>query len=186
MKLGQASKLLLLASVCDAFAPAKLGARPNTARSLGIDHSSLQDLPHHVQSLQEAFSTVSLSDAFDSIPEPAAVVDAAAEVAEKGSGNGWFGFLTGPIESLLQIIHSMLVGVGIDNTWGVSIIVMTLVIKLATFPLTKTQLESTNKMQVSFLVYLVILFFSSLLLSIIFYFPGIATKDQGDPSKISK
>jgi YidC/Oxa1 family membrane protein insertase len=34
------------------------------------------------------------------------------------------------------------------NAWGVSIIVMTVVIKAATYPLTRSQLESTNKMQV--------------------------------------
>jgi YidC/Oxa1 family membrane protein insertase len=33
------------------------------------------------------------------------------------------------------------------DAWGVSIIAMTIVIKLVTFPLTKQQLESTNKMQ---------------------------------------
>jgi len=53
-----------------------------------------------------------------------------------------------PIELLLQVIHQVLVSVGLDiNAWGVSIITMTVVIKLITYPLTKQQLESTNKMQ---------------------------------------
>ena len=48
--------------------------------------------------------------------------------------------------------YSLTVGYG-GNECGclgciISIIVMTLIIKVATFPLTKTQLESTNKMQV--------------------------------------
>lgn len=72
-----------------------------------------------------------------------AVVDEAAK-----SDNGWFGFLTTPIELLLQAIHAALVSVGLSaDAWGVTIIAMTLLIKLGTFPLTKTQLESTNKMQ---------------------------------------
>lgn len=46
----------------------------------------------------------------------------------------------------------LLTGMGMSaDAWGVSIIVMTIVIKLLTFPLTKQQLESTNKMQVRIL-----------------------------------
>lgn len=72
---------------------------------------------------------------------PDAVVEAAAD------DNGWFGFLTLPIEGLLQIIHSLIAATGTANAWGVTIIVLTILIKVVTFPLTKTQLESTNKMQ---------------------------------------
>ena len=147
MKFSQASKLLAFVCVADAFAPSRFTARPNTARSLSVDPSSFNDL-HNV------FSSISLSDAVDAL-QPDAVADAvqqaapaAADAASQGSGP--FGILTGPTESLLQLIHSALVAVGVSgNAWGVSIITITLVIKLLTFPLTKTQLESTNKMQVS-------------------------------------
>merc|ERR1712238_638876 len=45
-------------------------------------------------------------------------------------------------------IHTGLMSVGVDsNSWGVSIIVLTLSIKLLTFPLTKAQLGCTQKMQ---------------------------------------
>jgi membrane protein insertase Oxa1/YidC/SpoIIIJ len=57
--------------------------------------------------------------------------------------------MVGKSEHLLQLIHSTLSGVGLSsNAWGVSIIGMTVVIKALTFPLTRSQLESTNKMQV--------------------------------------
>lgn len=87
---------------------------------------------------------------------PPAVMDAsqstvapAADAAATSAQNGWFGFLTGPIEGLIAIIHSSLVAVGVsENAWGVSIVGMTVLIKLLTFPLTKQQLESTQKMQV--------------------------------------
>ena len=95
-----------------------------------------------------------MSSALDAAPisgGDTAVVDAATEAAN--NNGGWFGFLTLPIESLLQILHGGLKSVGIPNAWGTSIIVMTLVIKALTFPLTKGQLESTNKMQVSDYVY---------------------------------
>lgn len=146
--------VILLLGGCEAFAPSssKFGSIPRaasaSARSLAVDPSHLLD----------AFSSLPIADLADSVDLPAAagavasvdpapVVEAAGEVAKTDSG--WFGFLTGPIEGLLQIIHSSLVAVGLNNdAWGVSIIAMTLVIKLATFPLTKSQLESTNKMQV--------------------------------------
>lgn len=105
----------------------------------------------------DALSTFNLADAVDAIASDAvtAAADAtssaaAAAAATDAAANnpGWFGFLTGPIEGLLQIIHSALVAVGVSaDAWGVSIIMMTVIIKILTFPLTKTQLESTNKMQ---------------------------------------
>ena len=106
-------------------------------------------------SVMDALSTFNLADAVDSIGSDAvtAAADATASAAvaatDAAANNpGWFGFLTGPIEGLLQIIHSALVGVGVSaDAWGVSIIMMTVIIKVLTFPLTKTQLESTNKMQ---------------------------------------
>ena len=129
---------------------------------MSIDPSSMQDLPQHVDTLHQFFSSLTLADmdvdamssALDAAPisgGDTAVVDAAAEAAN--NNGGWFGFLTLPIESLLQILHGGLKSVGVPNAWGTSIIVMTLVIKALTFPLTKGQLESTNKMQASDYVY---------------------------------
>lgn len=78
----------------------------------------------------------------------AAVADPAAAAVAADSGNGWFGFLAGPIEGVLEIIHSVLVGVGVSsNAWGISILMITVLVKLLTFPLTKAQMESTMKMQ---------------------------------------
>jgi YidC/Oxa1 family membrane protein insertase len=53
------------------------------------------------------------------------------------------------------LIHSGFNAAGLNsNSWGVSIIALTLTIKLLTFPLTKAQLESTQKMQVCLLFFL--------------------------------
>ena len=134
-----------------------------------IDPSSMQDLPQHVDTLHQFFSSLTLADmdvdamssALDAAPITSggdtAAVDAAADAAN--NNGGWFGFLTLPIESLLQILHGGLKSVGVPNAWGTSIIVMTLVIKALTFPLTKGQLESTNKMQVSDYVLLYVCIF---------------------------
>mmetsp|Transcript_84 Transcript_84/g.78 ORF Transcript_84/g.78 Transcript_84/m.78 type:complete len:446 (+) Transcript_84:178-1515(+) len=143
-----------------------------------VDPSILADAHQHIDTLSNFFSSITLSDVdvTDSIatltdavttsPPPAevavpAIVDAVpavvntaapaaadAAVATADPGNGWFGFLEGPIEYLLQLIHAGLSMVGMsENSWGLTIIAMTTVIKLLTYPLTAQQLESTGKMQ---------------------------------------
>lgn len=148
MKFSIASTSLLLAQVQNtvAFVPsASITKVPVTQRTAILDPSIFADAHQHVDTLSSIFSSINLADAADAV---AASADAAAEVAK--DDNGWFGFLEGPIEFLLGAIHSTLVGVGMnEDAWGVTIIAMTSIIKLATYPLTKQQLESTNKMQVS-------------------------------------
>ena len=146
----------------EAFAPAARTAaqRPSTtARAFSpmMDpsnhHHYLADLPNQIQSLQDAFSSMSLADLdVDAMSQSVDPSGAVEEAAQK-SGNGWFGFLTGPTMAFLQVIHSGFVAVGLDkNSWGLSIIALTVIIKLLTFPLTKAQLESTQKMQVGIVV----------------------------------
>ena len=140
-----------------------------SARSMAIDPSTFGDLPHQAAALQHAFSSLLVSDiglvdavtsgAADNAAEAAGAVAGMADVAANGGAdaaaaaatdNGWFGVFAGPIEFLLQAIHKMLVTVGMPaNAWGVSIVFMTVIIKILTYPLTKAQLESTSKMQVS-------------------------------------
>lgn len=131
--------------------------RDQTSLSLAMDPSHFVDAIHHFTSatsmlLSDAVDTdtvaaaaSAVSDAVDIVSS--AVADTAAAAADAPPDYGWFGFLTVPIEGLIQIIHSLIAGTGTANAWGASIIVLTLLIKLVTFPLTKTQLESTNKMQ---------------------------------------
>ena len=150
MRLLLPSTLILLFSEAYAFAPASttrrvtsfVAKRPSTsARSLGVDPSQFTDLSHHVGQLQDVFGSFNLADAME------AVADTATDVVNEGADNGWFGFLTIPIRGLLQIIHSFIAMTGTSNAWGATIILLTVLIKVVTFPLTKTQLESTNKMQ---------------------------------------
>lgn len=149
----------LLTTAASAFLPAsrtfaapvvqttKAAPFSKTSLSFGVDPSLFHDLPHHFDSLQNALSTLTLSDAAALAPDVADAVDGAVDAAAD-SGNGWFGFLVGPISGLLVIIHSALEAAGLSaNAWGLSIIILTLSIKALTFPLTKTQLEGTSKMQ---------------------------------------
>lgn len=117
----------------------------------------MNSLNHFLSSLTladlDVDAVTATSSAVVSVPtDPMAAADAAATAA---ADNGWFGFLTLPIEALLKLIHTLLTSVGMSaDAWGVSIIAMTVVIKAATFPLTKSQLESTNKMQVRSMMYM--------------------------------
>jgi YidC/Oxa1 family membrane protein insertase len=138
---------LLLASSASAFvAPSLRSTTPpstSSARHFGVDPSAFHDLPHHY--LTHAFNTFNLADL--DADSAVAASDAVSEVVKQDPG--WFGFLTEPIALLLQAIHAGLSTAGMsENSWGVSIVALTVLIKLVTFPLTKTQLESTNKMQV--------------------------------------
>jgi YidC/Oxa1 family membrane protein insertase len=97
------------------------------------------------------FSSILLSDEANQAISTTidSLADTAADVVPKTTDNGWFGFLTVPIELLIQGIHGILVTLGAEqNSWGLSILGLTLLIKILTYPLTKSQLESTNKMQV--------------------------------------
>lgn len=126
------------APMISSFAPA---ARPRTSSPRPTTTSSKLDMAVDPSSLHHFLLSAIDEAAF-------AAADAAAGAAADG-GNGWFGFLTLPIEYSLRAIHGALATSAIGtNAWGVSIIVMTVVIKAATYPLTRSQLESTNKMQV--------------------------------------
>jgi YidC/Oxa1 family membrane protein insertase len=134
--------IALLVSTSEAFTPSvrktagiRQQSSSTTAISFGIDPTHFHD---SLISLGNTFSSLTLADA-----EP--VVEAAAEVAQ--TDNGWFGFLTGPIYLLLEFFHNVIAATGTANAWGISIIALTVAIKVVTFPLTKSQLDSTNKMQ---------------------------------------
>jgi len=60
---------------------------------------------------------------------------------------GWIQPLVGATEFSIKAIYGFLSSVNIADSIGLSIIIFTVLIKLLTFPLTKTQLESTVKMQ---------------------------------------
>lgn len=162
---SQALLATLSAAMAAAFAPpAPSRFRPFPTKLAAVDPSSLHDLPQHADVLQQYLSSLTLADLdvgavtaasapivppivpLGAAPSPE-TMDAAAAAVTNDDGNGWFGFLTLPIESLLQFLHGALASIGVGNAWGVSIIAMTIVIKALTFPLTKSQLESTNRMQ---------------------------------------
>ena len=60
---------------------------------------------------------------------------------------GFIGFFANIIEQAIDLIHVGLNKVGVENSYGISIILFTFFIKTLTLPLTNSQLESTTKMQ---------------------------------------
>lgn len=79
-------------------------------------------------------------------PEAAKELTGAAAAAAKDNG-GWLAAPIGAIEKAITYMHEGLQGVGLTNTYGLSIIGFTVLVKLVTLPLNYKQIESTTKMQ---------------------------------------
>ncbi|CAG9465754.1 unnamed protein product [Pedinophyceae sp. YPF-701] len=77
----------------------------------------------------------------------AAAPAAGAAAEEVKKDNGAFGFLADFLEAALRVIEGGLDKVGVPYAYGFSIIILTCLVKLATWPLTQQQVESTLSMQ---------------------------------------
>ncbi|XP_078446514.1 63 kDa inner membrane family protein [Wolffia australiana] len=74
--------------------------------------------------------------------DPAAVEPAAVQKA-----GGWFAFIADGMEIVLKVLKDILSAVHVPYSYGFAIILLTVIVKVATFPLTKQQVESTLAMQ---------------------------------------
>ncbi|KAK3160352.1 hypothetical protein QOZ80_1BG0058400 [Eleusine coracana subsp. coracana] len=70
--------------------------------------------------------------------------EAAAAVQKNG---GWFGFIAEALEVVLKVLKDGLSAVHLPYAYGFAIILLTIIVKGATLPLTKKQVESTLAMQ---------------------------------------
>lgn len=77
--------------------------------------------------------------------DPAAVVEAAADAPQKSGG--FMSIFSDSFEAFLKLIDASLDKAGVPYSYGFSIIVITLLVKLATYPLSAKQVESTLRMQ---------------------------------------
>ncbi|KAF5174925.1 Membrane protein insertase yidc [Thalictrum thalictroides] len=68
------------------------------------------------------------------------------DVAVQKSG-GWFGFISEAMEIVLKVLKDGLTAVHVPYAYGFAIILLTVIVKVATLPLTKQQVESTLAMQ---------------------------------------
>ncbi|KAL6203226.1 hypothetical protein ACLB2K_026929 [Fragaria x ananassa] len=78
-------------------------------------------------------------------PSVSGAGDAAVDVPQKSGG--WFGFISDSMEFVLKILKDGLSGVHVPYAYGFAIILLTVIVKVATLPLTKQQVESTLAMQ---------------------------------------
>uniref|UniRef100_A0A0E0JE40 Membrane insertase YidC/Oxa/ALB C-terminal domain-containing protein n=1 Tax=Oryza punctata TaxID=4537 RepID=A0A0E0JE40_ORYPU len=69
----------------------------------------------------------------------------AGAVAQKNGG--WFGFISEALEVVLKVLKDGLSAVHVPYAYGFAIILLTVIVKAATLPLTKQQVESTLAMQ---------------------------------------
>ncbi|PRW39360.1 ALBINO3 chloroplastic isoform B [Chlorella sorokiniana] len=84
-----------------------------------------------------------VADAVNAVGD--APVQAAAEAAPKNSG--FFGAFAGAFEAFLKVLDDGLEKLHVPYSYGFAIILLTVLVKLATYPLTAKQVESTLSMQ---------------------------------------
>ncbi|PIN24362.1 Inner membrane protein translocase involved in respiratory chain assembly [Handroanthus impetiginosus] len=105
-----------------------------------IDHSV--DFHAIVERAESLLYT--LADAAVAVDGGAAASDSAAAAQKNG---GWFGFISDAMEVVLKVLKDGLSTVHVPYAYGFAIILLTVIVKAATFPLTKQQVESTLEMQ---------------------------------------
>jgi len=84
----------------------------------------------------------------DAAADPEQIAAAASAAADAAADPGWFDLVVvKPFEAGIMGLHGALQSAGVTEAYGPAIILFTVGLKALTFPLTKTQLESTTKMQ---------------------------------------
>jgi YidC/Oxa1 family membrane protein insertase len=69
------------------------------------------------------------------------LADDAAAAAPKDDG-GWFGWLTDGFEAILAFLDSALESAHVPYSYGFAIILLTILVKLATFPLSQKSVST--------------------------------------------
>ncbi|XVE59233.1 hypothetical protein DITRI_Ditri05aG0029500 [Diplodiscus trichospermus] len=78
--------------------------------------------------------------------DPAVTTAGSTDAAAQKNG-GWFGFISDSMEFVLKVLKDGLSALHVPYSYGFAIILLTFIVKIATFPLTKQQVESTLAMQ---------------------------------------
>ncbi|EXC10619.1 Inner membrane protein PPF-1 [Morus notabilis] len=117
---------------------------------------SLHEIPP-IHSLDSAIDFNAIASRAESLLYTLADAAVSADVASGGStdaataaaqkNGGWFGFISEAMEFVLKILKDGLSAVHVPYAYGFAIILLTVIVKVATLPLTKKQVESTLAMQ---------------------------------------
>ncbi|XP_028094033.1 inner membrane protein PPF-1, chloroplastic isoform X1 [Camellia sinensis] len=81
------------------------------------------------------------------LADASVAVDSASGDAAVQKNGGWFGFVSDAMEVVLKVLKDGLTAVHVPYAYGFAIILLTVLVKIATYPLTKKQVESTLAMQ---------------------------------------
>ncbi|XP_075519848.1 inner membrane protein PPF-1, chloroplastic-like isoform X2 [Primulina tabacum] len=133
-----------------------LTRHPHTRRITTRVNFSLHQFPpiHSVDNSIDLHAIVARAESFLYTIADAAVVtvdggtgsdSAVASAAQKNGG--WFGFISEAMEAVLKVLKDGLTAVHVPYSYGFAIILLTVIVKVATLPLTKKQVESTLAMQ---------------------------------------
>lgn len=104
--------------------------------------TSLDHLVSQVASL--SMTVGDITSAVSTDPATQAIVEAGDEASKN---SGFFGSIAGIFEVVLKAIDSRLVDMNVPYSFGFAIIILTILVKIITLPLTKKQVESTFQMQ---------------------------------------
>ena len=126
-----------------AVRPAPAGLRRPCRRARSVRVAALLD-PHAAMT---AASSVHSIFQFADVDAAGAVVAAAGDAPAVVERTGFMNGIANGLESLLEVIDGGLQAGGVPYSYGFSIILLTFLVKLVTFPLTKKQIDSTTAMQ---------------------------------------
>ncbi|KAG0536557.1 hypothetical protein BDA96_03G074400 [Sorghum bicolor] len=103
--------------------------------------------PHLQAALERAEAALyTLADAAVAAADAGGDAGEAAAAAVQKNG-GWFGFISEALEVVLKVLKDGLSAVHVPYAYGFAIILLTIIVKAVTLPLTKQQVESTLAMQ---------------------------------------
>ncbi|OIW08617.1 hypothetical protein TanjilG_03293 [Lupinus angustifolius] len=113
---------------------------------------------HHISPIQSIHNSIDFTEIVartegllytlaDATVVAADSVTAASGDATAQKNGGWFGFISEAMEFVLKVLKDGLTAVHVPYSYGFAIILLTLIVKAATLPLTKQQVESTLAMQ---------------------------------------
>lgn len=119
---------------------------------------SLHEIPPIVQLDSSSIDFTSIVTRAESLLYTLADAAVAADSASGGAASsstdsavqkngGWFGFISESMEFVLKVLKDGLSAVHVPYAYGFAIILLTVIVKVATLPLTKQQVESTLAMQ---------------------------------------
>ncbi|KAM7269365.1 hypothetical protein ACFE04_024862 [Oxalis oulophora] len=104
------------------------------------DHELVRDLFDKAESLLYTIADAAVSSSDSPL-------DVVTDATTKQQNSDWFSGITNSMETILKVLKGGLSSVHVPYSYGFAIILLTVLVKAATFPLTKKQVESAMSMR---------------------------------------